>query len=64
MEVYTLGFSNRRWDETLLLLRSFGIRRVVDIRTLPGSRHTPQPSTASEKKPAPEAIPPDLATGD
>src|SRR5437867_1431536 len=42
MEVYTLGFSNRGWDETLQLLRNFDIRRLVDIRTLPGSRHTPQ----------------------
>jgi len=55
MEVYTLGFSNRRWDETLLLLRSFGIRRVVDIRTLPGSRHTPQFNQEELGRALPEA---------
>ena len=38
--------------------------KVLDRTSFFGSRHTPQPSTASEKKPAPEAIPPDLATGD
>jgi len=42
VEVYTLGFSNRSWDETLHLLEEFGVRRLVDIRTLPGSKHTPQ----------------------
>ena len=41
-DVYTLGFSNRAWEETLEILRAFGIRRLVDIRTLPGSKHTPQ----------------------
>jgi uncharacterized protein (DUF488 family) len=41
-DVYSLGFSNRSWDATLDILHAFGIRCVVDIRTLPGSRHTPQ----------------------
>jgi uncharacterized protein (DUF488 family) len=41
-DVYSLGFSNRSWDATLEILHAFGIRCVVDIRTLPGSRHTPQ----------------------
>ena len=41
-DVYTLGFSNRTWEETLEILRNFGIERLVDIRTLPGSKHTPQ----------------------
>src|SRR5690242_10546015 len=39
---YTMGFSNRSWDETLEILKAFGIERLVDIRTLPGSKHTPQ----------------------
>jgi uncharacterized protein (DUF488 family) len=42
VEVHTLGFSNRTWDETVRLLEGFGILRLVDIRTLPGSKHTPQ----------------------
>src|SRR5438045_3388976 len=41
-DAYTMGFSNRTWDETLDLLAAFKIRRLVDIRTLPGSKHTPQ----------------------
>ena len=41
-DVFTLGFSNRTWEATLEILRSFGIQRLADIRTLPGSRHTPQ----------------------
>ncbi|HEY2381973.1 MAG TPA: DUF488 domain-containing protein [Terriglobia bacterium] len=41
-DVYTLGFSNRSWEDTLDILRAFNIQRLVDIRTLPGSKHTPQ----------------------
>src|SRR5262252_953090 len=39
---YTMGFSNRTWEQTLEILAKFGIQRLVDIRTLPGSKHTPQ----------------------
>ena len=41
-DVYTMGFSNRTWDETIEILSAYKIRRLVDIRTLPGSKHTPQ----------------------
>ena len=41
-DVYALGFSNRSWDDTLAILSAFDIKRLVDIRTLPGSKHTPQ----------------------
>jgi uncharacterized protein (DUF488 family) len=41
-DVYTMGFSNRTWDETLEIFSAQKIQRVVDIRTLPGSKHTPQ----------------------
>ena len=41
-DAYTMGFSNRSWQETLEILRAFAIQRLVDIRTLPGSKHTPQ----------------------
>ena len=41
-DAYTMGFSNRGWGETLEILRTFKIERLVDIRTLPGSKHTPQ----------------------
>jgi uncharacterized protein (DUF488 family) len=41
-DVYAMGFSNRSWSETLEILQAFEIKRLSDIRTLPGSRHTPQ----------------------
>jgi len=41
-DTYTMGFSNRSWEETLEILKVFKIGRLVDIRTLPGSKHTPQ----------------------
>jgi uncharacterized protein (DUF488 family) len=41
-DTYTMGFSNRTWDETLEILSAHHIQCVVDIRTLPGSKHTPQ----------------------
>jgi uncharacterized protein (DUF488 family) len=40
--VYTIGHSNRPIDEFLDLLREHGIQRVLDIRTVPRSRHNPQ----------------------
>src|SRR5262245_60867099 len=41
-DAFSMGFSNRTWDETLDILASFEIRRLIDVRTLPGSKHTPQ----------------------
>jgi uncharacterized protein (DUF488 family) len=41
-DVYTIGFSNRTWEETLEILSAYGIQMVADIRTLPGSRYAPQ----------------------
>jgi uncharacterized protein (DUF488 family) len=41
-DAYTMGFSNRTWEQTLEILAAFEIRKLVDIRTLPGSKHTPQ----------------------
>src|SRR3989442_9258354 len=41
-DVYTMGFSNRTWVETIEILSAYKILRLVDIRTLPGSKHTPQ----------------------
>lgn len=41
-DVYSMGFSNRTWEETIAILSGYKIRRLADIRTLPGSRHTPQ----------------------
>jgi uncharacterized protein (DUF488 family) len=41
-DAYTMGFSNRTWEQTVGILQAFEIQRLVDIRTLPGSKHTPQ----------------------
>ena len=54
-DVYTLGFSNRSWDETIAILCECEIQRVVDIRTLPGSRHTPQFNLDHMKNALPKA---------
>lgn len=40
--VYTIGHSTRSLDEFVSLLSGFGIEQVVDIRTIPRSRHNPQ----------------------
>jgi uncharacterized protein (DUF488 family) len=54
-DAYTLGFSNRTWEDTLQILASFEIARLVDIRTLPGSKHTPQFNLESMQTALPEA---------
>ncbi len=41
MRVYTIGHSTRTLDEFLDALRSFGVRTLVDIRTVPRSRRVP-----------------------
>lgn len=53
-DAYTMGFSNRTWEQTVEILESFTIQRLVDIRTLPGSKHTPQFNLEHLK----EALPP------
>ena len=40
--VYTIGHSTRNTAELLELLRARGVGQVVDIRTIPRSRHNPQ----------------------
>lgn len=42
MRLYTIGHSTRTLDELVEALRSFGVDLLVDIRTIPRSRHTPQ----------------------
>jgi uncharacterized protein (DUF488 family) len=42
MRLYTIGHSTRTLDELVAALHSFGIRLLVDVRTIPRSRHTPQ----------------------
>jgi uncharacterized protein (DUF488 family) len=37
-----MGFSTRTWDETIEILKAYSIEQLIDIRTLPGSKRTPQ----------------------
>ena len=40
--IFTVGHSTRSADEFIALLQAHGIERVVDVRTIPRSRHNPQ----------------------
>jgi uncharacterized protein (DUF488 family) len=40
--VYTIGHSTRPVSEFTEVIKAYGIRTVVDIRTIPKSRHNPQ----------------------
>lgn len=40
--LWTFGHSTRSEAETVDMLRSFGVTRVVDVRSIRGSRHNPQ----------------------
>lgn len=42
IKVYTIGHSTHSLDEFVGLLRAYGIERLVDVRTIPRSRHNPQ----------------------
>ena len=42
LTVYTVGHSTLSLDEFVGLLRAYGIERLVDVRTIPRSRHNPQ----------------------
>jgi len=40
--LFTLGHSTRSLEELLQILRAHGVRRLVDVRSIPRSRHNPQ----------------------
>jgi uncharacterized protein (DUF488 family) len=40
--IYTVGHSNRHFDEFMAMLQSFNIELLADVRSLPGSRKYPQ----------------------
>jgi uncharacterized protein (DUF488 family) len=42
LTVFTIGHSTRTIDEFILLLKTYGVTLVVDVRTVPRSRHNPQ----------------------
>jgi uncharacterized protein (DUF488 family) len=41
-QVFTIGHSTRPARDFIALLRAHGVRRVIDVRTVPRSRHNPQ----------------------
>jgi uncharacterized protein (DUF488 family) len=42
LAVLTIGHSTRTWRDFLELLRAYDVKRVVDVRSIPRSRHNPQ----------------------
>ncbi len=43
--LWTIGHSTRPIDEFISLLNAHGIRQLIDVRTIPRSRHNPQFNT-------------------
>jgi uncharacterized protein (DUF488 family) len=42
MTIYTIGHSNHPLEKFIEMLAAYGIELVVDVRTIPKSRHNPQ----------------------
>ena len=42
MSVFSVGHSTRSLEEFVSLLKAYGVTMVVDVRTVPRSRHNPQ----------------------
>lgn len=40
--VYTIGYSTRSLEEFIQILQTYSVMEVIDIRTVPRSRHNPQ----------------------
>lgn len=40
--VYTIGHSTRTIEDFIKLIKTYRIKMVVDVRTIPGSHHNPQ----------------------
>src|SRR5450756_2094536 len=40
--IFTIGHSTRRIDEFVELLQMNGVKEVIDVRSIPMSRHNPQ----------------------
>ena len=50
LQILTIGHSTHPIDEFIKLLRQHGIEQLVDIRTIPRSRHNPQFNSAALAK--------------
>jgi uncharacterized protein (DUF488 family) len=53
--IWTIGHSTRQIQNFLALLQAYGIRQLVDVRTIPRSRHNPQFNTETLRKSVKEA---------
>ncbi len=40
--IFTVGHSTRTLDELVKILRAHGVERLIDVRSIPRSRHNPQ----------------------
>jgi uncharacterized protein (DUF488 family) len=40
--IFTIGHSTRTWKDFLAILRAHSVKRVIDVRSIPRSRHNPQ----------------------
>lgn len=50
MKIYTIGHSNRYINEFIQLLNMFNIKKLVDVRSIPKSKHNPQFNQEDLKK--------------
>ncbi len=53
--IYAIGHSTRTWEEFRDILLAHGITKLVDIRTVPKSRHNPQFSQQALERELPKA---------
>ena len=53
--LYTIGHSTRPIEQFLELLQAHGVEQVVDVRTIPRSRHNPQYEQAALRRTLPAA---------
>jgi uncharacterized protein (DUF488 family) len=42
LTIFTIGHSTHTFEEFVEFLRAYGIRQLIDVRTVPRSRHNPQ----------------------
>lgn len=45
MRIWTIGHSTRAIEELIAMLKAHGVQLLMDVRTMPRSRHTPQFNT-------------------
>lgn len=53
MKLYTIGHSTRPLAELVDILKSFGVRHLIDVRTIPKSKYNPQYNKESLAKDLP-----------